>query len=94
MRVMLDECVPVRLKHWLTHHDVETVTGIGWSGIKNGRLLQLLVDGGYEVFVTADTNLFCISIRLRRLRTQGKPTQGGPFLHRHIHWQRLRFAGG
>jgi hypothetical protein len=57
MRVMLDECVPVRLKHWLPDHEVETVTGIGWSGIKNGRLLRLLVDGGYEVFVTADKNL-------------------------------------
>jgi len=57
MRVMLDECVPVRLKHWLPSHEVESVTGIGWSGIKNGRLLRLLVDGGYEVFVTADKNL-------------------------------------
>lgn len=57
MRVMLDECVPVRLKRWLPDHEDETVTGIGWSGIKNGRLLRLLVDGGYEVFVTADKNL-------------------------------------
>ena len=57
MRVMLDECVPVRLKRWLADHQVETVTGIGWSGIKNGRLLQLLVDGGYEVLVTTDKNL-------------------------------------
>lgn len=56
MRVMLDECVPVRLKRWLPDHEVETVTGIGWSGIKNGRLLRLLVDGGYEVLVTADKN--------------------------------------
>lgn len=47
MRVMLDECVPARLKRWLADHQVETVTAIGWSGIKNGRLLQLLVDGGY-----------------------------------------------
>jgi hypothetical protein len=57
MRVMLDECVPVRLKRWLSGHAVETVTGIGWSGIKNGRLLRLLVDNGYEVLVTADKNL-------------------------------------
>lgn len=57
MRVMLDECVPVRLKRWLPDHEVETVTGIGWSGIKIGRLLRLLVDGGYEVFVTAGKNL-------------------------------------
>lgn len=57
MRVMLDECVPVRLKPWLPDHDVATVTEIGWSGIKNGRLLRLLVEGGCEVLVTADKNL-------------------------------------
>jgi len=54
---MLDECVPGRLKRWLTNHDVKTVTDVGWGGIKNGRLLQLLVDGGFEIFVTADKNL-------------------------------------
>ena len=57
MRVMLDDCVPVRLKRWLPEHEVVTVTEVGWSGIKNGRLLRLLVDGGYEVLVTADKNL-------------------------------------
>ncbi len=57
MRVMLDECVPVRLKRWLPDHEVNTVTGLGWSGIKNGRLLRLLVEGGYDAFVTADKNL-------------------------------------
>jgi hypothetical protein len=57
MRVMLDECVPLRLKRWLPDHEVATVTSLGWSGIKNGRLLQLLVAGGYDAFVTADKNL-------------------------------------
>ena len=57
MRVMLDECVPMRLKRWLPDHEVNTVTGHGWSGIKNGRLLRLLVEGGYDAFVTADKNL-------------------------------------
>ncbi len=57
MRVMLDECVPARLKSWLPDHEVETVTGIGWGGIKNGRLLRLLVERGFEVLVTADKNL-------------------------------------
>lgn len=54
---MLDECVPVRLGRWLAGHEVQTVTGTGWSGIKNGELLHLLVGGGYDVFVTADKNL-------------------------------------
>jgi hypothetical protein len=57
MRVMLDECVPARLKQWLPDHAIATVTEMGWSGIKNGRLLRLLVEGAYEAFVTADKNL-------------------------------------
>ena len=57
MRVMLDECVPVRLKRWLPDHEVNTVSELGWSGIQNGRLLRLLVEGNYDAFVTTDKNL-------------------------------------
>jgi hypothetical protein len=30
---------------------------MGWSGIKNGRLLALLTAQGFEAFVTVDQNL-------------------------------------
>ena len=51
-----------RIPNWLTVSGLVAGIGangwlFGWSGIKNGRLLRLLVDGGYEVFVTADKNL-------------------------------------
>src|SRR3989442_8374103 len=38
-------------------HHVRTVQEQGWSGLKNGDLLQRAGDGGFEVFVTADQNL-------------------------------------
>jgi predicted nuclease of predicted toxin-antitoxin system len=57
MRVILDECVPGRVARWLPGHDVSAVTRLGWSGTKNGKLLRLIVDHKYEVFVTADKNL-------------------------------------
>ncbi|HUF42158.1 MAG TPA: DUF5615 family PIN-like protein, partial [Verrucomicrobiae bacterium] len=41
MRVLLDECVPRRLKSELPGHDVRTVPEVGWSGTKNGPLLRL-----------------------------------------------------
>jgi predicted nuclease of predicted toxin-antitoxin system len=56
MRVLLDECVPRRLKRELSGHDVFTVTEHGWSGIKNGRLLAL-ADDEFDVFLTVDQNL-------------------------------------
>lgn len=40
MRVLLDECVPRKLRRELSGHEVLTVTEQGWSGIKNGKLLS------------------------------------------------------
>ncbi len=57
VRILLDECVPRRLRHALPGHDVATVTGEGWAGRRNGDLLQLMLTAGFRVFVTADRNL-------------------------------------
>src|SRR5262245_24379799 len=57
MRNLLDECVPRRLRRGLPGHDVRTVPEMGWSGKKNGELLQLLVGQAFEVFLTVDRNL-------------------------------------
>ena len=45
MRLLLDECVPKELRLELSAHSVRTVVEMGWSGIKNGQLLQ---KGGLE----------------------------------------------
>jgi hypothetical protein len=57
MRILLDECVPRRLRLKLPGHDVRTVHEMGWSGIKNGELLKLLVSQGFEAFLTVDQNI-------------------------------------
>ena len=54
--VILDENIPRRLGTRLSGHRVTTVSEQGWGGVKNGRLLTL-IDGSYDVFVTADKNL-------------------------------------
>jgi predicted nuclease of predicted toxin-antitoxin system len=56
MRVLLDECVPRKLKRELAKHEVLTVTENGWSGIKNGELLAL-AEAEFDVFLTVDQNL-------------------------------------
>ncbi|MBI4568237.1 MAG: DUF5615 family PIN-like protein [Planctomycetes bacterium] len=56
MRVLLDECLPKRLKRELVGHDVQTVPEAGWAGRKNGELLQLAV-GVFDAFVTIDRSL-------------------------------------
>jgi predicted nuclease of predicted toxin-antitoxin system len=58
MRVLLDECLPARLREHLPGHEIQTVPRAGWAGIKNGRLLRLIADSGkFDVFLTVDKNL-------------------------------------
>ncbi|MGH7594965.1 MAG: DUF5615 family PIN-like protein [bacterium] len=57
MKVLLDECVPRPLKFDLIGHDVDHVTEMGWSSVKNGKLLGLAVGAGFEILVTTDQNL-------------------------------------
>jgi predicted nuclease of predicted toxin-antitoxin system len=56
MRVLLDECLPRKLKRELSGHEVRTVPEAGWSGKKNGELLRL-AEQEFDVFVTIDQNL-------------------------------------
>jgi len=57
MRVFLDENLPHALRSALGRHDVFTAQFMGWSGIKNGKLLTLVESEGFEVFVTADRSI-------------------------------------
>ena len=56
MRLLLDECVPARLKRALRSHQVSTVVQEGWSGVKNGKLLALAASA-FDAFITVDKNL-------------------------------------
>ena len=56
MRVLLDECLPRRLKRELVGHDVRTAPEMGWASKTNGELLTLAV-GKFDVFLTADRNV-------------------------------------
>jgi predicted nuclease of predicted toxin-antitoxin system len=56
MRVLLDECLPKKLKRELPGYTVITVPEQGWAGQKNGALLQLAQEE-FDVFVTIDQNL-------------------------------------
>jgi hypothetical protein len=56
LRVLLDECVDVRLAANLAGVDVRTVADQGWLGISNGKLLALAATK-FDVFLTVDRNL-------------------------------------
>jgi uncharacterized protein DUF5615 len=56
LKLLLDECVDQRLAAELSGHDVSTVAGMKWTGIKNGELLRL-AGNSFDVFITVDRNL-------------------------------------
>ena len=57
MKVLLDECVPRKLKYSLPDHECRTVPESGLVGKKNGALLGLAESAGFEIFVTMDKGL-------------------------------------
>lgn len=56
MKIIIDECVPSIVKRGLPERGIVSVQDMGWAGVKNGKLLQL-VAAEFDVFVTSDKNL-------------------------------------
>jgi hypothetical protein len=52
MRLLLDQNLPKQLIHDFPEHEIHTVPEKGWNGIKNGELMQLLVDNNFDSFLT------------------------------------------
>jgi predicted nuclease of predicted toxin-antitoxin system len=58
MKLLLDENLPVKLKHFFPgNYEVKTVSEQGWAGKKNGELLGLMTLNGFDGLVTIDKNL-------------------------------------
>ena len=57
MRILLDECVPRRLKkHFREYGLVLTVTDAGLSSYSNGQLLRR-ISGDFDLFITVDKSI-------------------------------------
>ncbi len=56
MRILLDECVPSPMQSLLGNHVCTTVQDRGWSGVRNGDLLQR-AEAEFDLFITSDQNI-------------------------------------
>ncbi len=56
MHILIDECLPKKLKQALQGHTVFTVQEKGWSGIENGDLLRI-AEKEFDVWLTADRGI-------------------------------------
>lgn len=56
MRVLLDGCVPSRLRAYLSAHEVTTIHERGWSDLDDGPLLKAMA-GSFDLLVTTDKSI-------------------------------------
>ncbi len=56
-RVILDEGVPRQVIRALPDHEAMTVPASGWASIKNGKLLALIEQAGFDALITCDKNM-------------------------------------
>ena len=84
-RVLLDHCVPRRVRQALVGCDTATAFQRGWAELKNGALLQAVEEAGFDVLVTADTNLrYQQKLAARRMAIIELPTNSLPALLSHF----------
>jgi hypothetical protein len=57
LKILLDESVPRLVKTSLSSWDITTVQELGWSAIKNGKLLARADAQSFTILITADRNL-------------------------------------
>ena len=57
MKILLDHCVPKRLRNRLPNHEVKTASEMGWDAYKNGRLLSAAEGASFPVLLTVDKNM-------------------------------------
>jgi len=59
MRILIDECLPKQLKTWLAgKHHAYTMQEMNLANIKNGKLLHLTNEFSFDIFITADKNMY------------------------------------
>ena len=56
MKLLLYECVPAPMQKLLSGHKCSTVQNVGWSGSRNGELLDR-TEGQFDLLITSDQNV-------------------------------------
>jgi len=85
VKVLLDENLDHALRTLLGHHEVVTVAYMGWSGLKNGALLEVAEAGDVDIFLTGDTTLhFEQNLAGRRLAIVALTAIQLPIIRSHL----------
>ena len=84
MKVLVDECVPLKLVRLLTGHAFSTAQQKGWDGFTNGKLLAL-AELEFDLFLTSDRNLqYQQNLKGRKIAILLLSTNHWPTLKTHV----------
>ncbi|RYZ49422.1 MAG: hypothetical protein EOP49_16305 [Sphingobacteriales bacterium] len=94
MKLLLDENLPRRLKLDFPDHEIYTVRDKGWNGVKNGQLMQLMIEDGFDALLTFDKNLqhqqnfqkytIAVFVLSGINNTYAELTRLSPLIHEHL----------
>jgi hypothetical protein len=85
MRVLFDENVPDSLRHSLNHHEVSLTVENGWARLRNGLLLKVAEEAGFDVIVTADQNIkYQQNLSDRKIALVALGSNRWPFVRKHL----------
>jgi len=91
LRILLDECVPIQVRNALPGHEVASAQRMGWSGLRNGALLDAAEQARFDLLIVADKNFrHQQNLTGRRLAILELWTNHRPTLERHF--DRIRVA--
>jgi hypothetical protein len=83
VKVLVDECVPLKLVRLLSGHTFATAQQQGWGGFKNGKLLEV-AELEFDSFLTSDRNLeYQQNLKGRKISILLLSTNHWPTLKRH-----------
>lgn len=57
MKILLDHKLDCRLKNYLTDYETATTQEQDWADVLNGELLALAEESGFDILLTADSNI-------------------------------------
>jgi hypothetical protein len=57
MRILFDQATPVPLRPYLAGHTVRTAAEQGWDRLRNGDLLSVAEEAGFDLLLTTDRNM-------------------------------------
>ena len=85
MRVLFDQATPVPIRPFLVGHTVRTAAQQQWDTLKNGDLLTVAEQAGFEVFLTTDKNIqYQLNMASRTIAVVVIGVQQWPALQPHV----------